>query len=264
MGEMFLVELIYLCLTGLVPLAKWLCIRQSDRIENYLKSVKLFNSFLRFYLESMLEISICTIMTFRLMTASTWKQPQLFFNNVWALGNLGILVVMPFTVAYIAMQFHKKFDSDWSYRRKYEDIFSELKGRSKLSMLYLTFFTLRRYAIALCLIAMPDRFLFQIYLQILSSSLFLLYILSEKPHKNPKQGKLEVFNELTVSAACYWLFIFTDLCPDSTRRYQAGWAKVGIILTNLLVNVSVMMVESFFEYKLKIKTWWIRRKLARM
>ena len=177
MGEMFLVELIYLCLIGLVPLAKWLCIRQSDRIENYLKSVNLFNSFLRFYLESMLEISVCTFMTFKMMTASTWKQPQLFLNNVWALGNLGILIVMPFTVVYIAMQFHKKFDSDWSYRRKYDNIFSELKGRSKLSMLYFTFFTLRRYAIALYLIAMPDNFLFQIYLQFLSSSIFLAYIL---------------------------------------------------------------------------------------
>jgi hypothetical protein len=73
MGDMFLVELIYLCLIGLLPLAKWLCIRQSDRIENYLKSVKLFNGFARFYLESMLEICICTLMTIRLMTASTWK-----------------------------------------------------------------------------------------------------------------------------------------------------------------------------------------------
>lgn len=149
---------------------------------------------------------------------------------------------MPILLFHIAMQFHKKFTTDWTYRKQYEDIFDGLKGRSKSSMLYYTFFTLRRYSIALCLIALPDNFLFQIYLQLISSSLFLFYIIDSKPHKDIKQGRIEVFNELTVSISCYWLFIFTDLCPDSTRRYHAGWALVGLIVINLLVNVSIMSV----------------------
>jgi hypothetical protein len=75
---------------------------------------------------------------------------------------------------------------------------------------------------------------------------------------------MELFNELTVSISLYFLFIFTDFCPDSTTRYKAGWAKVSLILTNLVINVSVMMVQSFFEYKIRIKNWWARRKLRKM
>jgi len=67
-------------------------------------------------------------------------------------------------------------------------------------------------------------------------------MIEAKPHKDPKQGKIELFNEFTVSISLYFLFIFTDFCRDSTTRYQAGWAKVFLILTNLIINVSVMMV----------------------
>ena len=73
MGSMFLIECVFLVMLVIVPTLKWLCIRQSTRIENYLKKVKLFNSFARFYLESMLEISISAIMTFMLMKSDTWK-----------------------------------------------------------------------------------------------------------------------------------------------------------------------------------------------
>jgi hypothetical protein len=92
----------------------------------------------------------------------------------------------------------------------------------------------------------------------------LIYIIDAKPHKDIKQGRVELFNELTVSVAVYWLFIFTDLCNDSTRRYQAGWAKILLILTNLLVNVTIMMIETFYEYKMKFKMCWIRRKMRLM
>ena len=163
-----------------------------------------------------------------------------------AFGNLGILIFMPVILGYVAMKFYKSYHTDWAYREKFDDIFSEFKGGNKFSMLYYTFFTLRRYTMALCLIALPDSMLFQIYLQVISSSLFLLYLLHAKPHKDIKQGKVEIFNELTVSVAVYWLFIFTDLCNDSTRRYQAGWAKVLLILTNLLVNVTIMLIETFY------------------
>jgi hypothetical protein len=71
---------------------------------------------------------------------------------------------MPVILGNLAMKFYKSYHADWAYRKKYDDIFSEFKGGNKFSMSYYTFFTLRRYAIALCLIALPDSFLFQIYL----------------------------------------------------------------------------------------------------
>ena len=109
-------------------------------------------------------------------------------------------------------------------------------------MLYFTFFTLRRYVFAVSLIALPKKYIIQTFAQICASSFFLMYIMHVKPYKDPKQGKMELFNELTVSVSLYFLFIFTDFCPDSTRRYQAGWGKVALIVTNLVVNVSIMIV----------------------
>jgi hypothetical protein len=123
---------------------------------------------------------------------------------------------------------------------------------------------MRRYAIACSLIALPNNFLFQILFQVFSSSLFLLYLVDSKPHKDVKQGVMEVFNEITVSLAGYFLFVFTDLVPDDERRYQAGWALVILILTNLMVNVSIMLVESFHIYKRKIQTLWMNYKLRKL
>jgi hypothetical protein len=67
MGDLFVMEVIYIVISGLLPLLTWLLDRQSPRIERYLKSVKLFNNFARFYFESQLEICICVLLNFRLM-----------------------------------------------------------------------------------------------------------------------------------------------------------------------------------------------------
>jgi hypothetical protein len=70
-----------------------------------------------------------------------------------------------------------------------------------------------------------------------------------KPHKDLKQRKLEIFNELTVAASLYFLFIFTDLCPDQTRKDDAGWGKVYLIGFNIVVNIYIYFSELIFPLK---------------
>lgn len=189
---------------------------------------------------------------------------MLWFANVCAFGNLCMLVIMPIILGYVSYQFHKKYNTDWDYRAKYADIFDELRGNRKSSMLYYTFFTLRRYAIACSLIAMPNHFLFQIFLQVFSSSLFLVYLLDAKQHKCVRQGKIEIFNELTISLSGYFLFLFTDLVSNVDRKTQAGWALVALIVTNLVVNVGIITVDSILDYKQKIRRFWYEYKIRKL
>ena len=73
MGMMFLMEVLYMLLTVLLPLSRWLIAGKNARIESYLKSVNLFNNFVRFYLESQLDICICTLLTLRMMSKNVWS-----------------------------------------------------------------------------------------------------------------------------------------------------------------------------------------------
>mmetsp|Transcript_5324 Transcript_5324/g.7133 ORF Transcript_5324/g.7133 Transcript_5324/m.7133 type:complete len:94 (-) Transcript_5324:1150-1431(-) len=56
------------------------------------------------------------------------------------------------------------------------------------------------------------------------------------PYKVSLQNKQEAFNEWTVLASSYHLFMFTNWISDEERRYELGWSFIALICVNVIIN----------------------------
>ena len=63
---------------------------------------------------------------------------------------------------------------------------------------------------------------------------------------------MEVFNEMTVLICSWHLLIFSDLITDADIQYMAGWSLVLITISNLLINIGIVLFTSLADLKRKL------------
>ena len=68
--------------------------------------------------------------------------------------------------------------------------------------------------------------------------IFIQYV---RPFKTDLKNNLEIFNELTIIACGYMLVVFADFVPDPDVKRHSGFAMLGIVGFNLLVNFYFLM-----------------------
>lgn len=75
---------------------------------------------------------------------------------------------------------------------------------------------------------------------------------------------MEIWNEVCLIFLGYHIFCFTDWVPDPTWRYRIGFSCVLWTLVGLVSNMLVIMVETFWSVKMKIRQFWHARKLRKL
>lgn len=65
---------------------------------------------------------------------------------------------------------------------------------------------------------------------------------------------MELFNEITILVVACLLFIFTDIGKNVDARVNGSWAIIGLVLFNLIVNVSVIVYQAIQACIKKMKT----------
>ena len=88
-----------------------------------------------------------------------------------------------------------------------------------------------------------------------------LFTIHYAPYKDRSQNRQEIFNEWTVLAGSYHLYMFTHYISDEERRYELGWSLIGLIALNVLFNFTVAFYHGIkvFYKKMKIKYYKQKR-----
>ena len=73
------------------------------------------------------------------------------------------------------------------------------------------------------------------------------------PKEDKTQNILEIFNELSIIAINYHLFMLTDYVPNSDIQYQVGWSIIVFTTFNILANMIFTTVVSILRIKDKLK-----------
>ena len=208
------IEVGYILVFMSIPVLNYLFKGENFQIGKKIRRFDQFAFFYRFFLEGTLELCLSCGITFLMMKPSYWTSFKMFTSSLFCIINFGILIVMPFITLYISLNYQKKYWTDKRYKRKYRFMFEEIEVKKLACCLYYVFFIMRRYIMVVSLIALPKNFLFQILLTVHASLIFLLYLLHSTPFIEPSQDRMELFNESTVFASTFFLFLFTDLVPD--------------------------------------------------
>jgi len=104
---------------------------------------------------------------------------------------------------------------------------------------------LRRILFAALLVFSGDYPYIQLMLSIIVTMLVICYILVTRPFEEALLNKMEFFNELSVLIASYIILLFSPFLDDYNLIYKMGWLMIGIVSFNLIVNMLVILNNTF-------------------
>lgn len=87
----------------------------------------------------------------------------------------------------------------------------------------------------------------------MSSFVIFVYIATVKPFRSEILNMIEVFNECVVFLLSYFCIMFTDFGPDLELKSTLGSYYVGIIFATIIINIIVILIQTFFLKKLEEK-----------
>ena len=85
-----------------------------------------------------------------------------------------------------------------------------------------------------------------------------------KPYKVPAQNYSDLFNEFTVMASGYFLFLFTDYIDDPVMSDHVGWALVGLLAFNIIINGIQIIIMTGKHIVFKLKLFYLRWLFKRL
>lgn len=73
----------------------------------------------------------------------------------------------------------------------------------------------------------------------------MIYLLWAKPFVTRTKNTLEIINEHTITFIGYCLITFSDMVALNEFKYQLGWAVIGMLFVNFIINTIVICSQMF-------------------
>eukprot|EP00347_Sterkiella_histriomuscorum_P005693 403355625 len=152
--------------------------------------------------------------------------------------------------------------SNEQVEKYYGSLYEGLQFDHFMNVIYNVWFVLRRLSFGIMAVFFEDsdsttHFLFLM----MQSLLFVMYVMIMKPFESSLLNKMEAFNEICILGVVYHFFLFSDYITDEDIKYDAGWSACFVLAIQMLVNISVMMTQSYQELKTSIIKLYYKIKL---
>ena len=119
---------------------------------------------------------------------------------------------------------------------------------------------IRRLLVAASYVFMEGHIAFQMQTMCLVSLFMCVYIITVRPFKKAIHNNMEIFNEVCIMLACYFLLAFSEWVNDGYLKYTLGWMMVILVLFNIFVNLVLTMLTAYKQYYSQIKKKCKRKK----
>jgi len=78
------------------------------------------------------------------------------------------------------------------------------------------------------------------------SCIFVIILLgASQPMNFALDRRLEYFNETTILACVYHMFIFTEFADNPIARYLMGYSLIFFALINIVINIIIMIRATY-------------------
>ena len=137
-------------------------------------------------------------------------------------------------------------------KAKWSNFYSELHlTRTSWTVFYLPMFLIRRIFFVMIPTFMFLHPMFQLQFLVFSSSLYVIFYESQKPHLLKSRQQLEVTNEVLIMIACYHMFLFSKFNFNLDLQFTMGYSLVAVIGILVAINIAVMTYKGVQRYKSK-------------
>lgn len=146
-----------------------------------------------------------------------------------------------------------------SFYSKYSNLICKIHlYRSQMNVFFYPIFLSRRVLYALMAYGIAHHPYLQIQLITLTSTLYMIFYASNKPHVLPIRHFQEMMNEVFVMIALYHLFVFTPFNQDEASKFNGGFSFAVFIIIMISFNVAIMFIGSVRTVVMKLKWKYIR------
>jgi hypothetical protein len=110
----------------------------------------------------------------------------------------------------------------------------------------------RRLVLA-AVVVFTDKLIYQL-MMIIGTFVWQVKLVSTvKPYKSNIHLKMEIFNEVLIMFTVYTFMIFSDFVQDVDTKFMVGYLAIGFVAIHLLVNIGLIGLHSFIQFKEKIR-----------
>ena len=170
-----------------------------------------FDFIIRFFLEGYIELMLSSLLN---IPDLTYEQPGDYFSAIFSQVFCGIMIFLPFVILFFIFGNHDLLDKPF-LKMRFGSLWEGINHKkSKWAAQFNFIFTSRRLILTIITIYLQDLPQIQLQLFILMSLLNSAYLLAVKPFELPSINRVEIFNELSISAMAYTLIILTDFVDN--------------------------------------------------
>lgn len=178
-----------------------------------------------------------------------WSNESNSFTNIFTFVTLAIITIAPLAIWRFLIKNNQQLKNQEMINR-YGSIYSELCFERRGPLNYYPLFLLRRYLFALSLVFLEGWPILQANLLFLQSLVSITYLIYTRPFENSTVNKLEIFNELTILAVTYPVFIYADPTDENMEAYyNVGWFIILAVVLNSIVNMVFVFAEAIKGFK---------------
>eukprot|EP00347_Sterkiella_histriomuscorum_P007010 403350588 len=174
---------------------------------------------------------------------------RLILNISVAIFILMFVSIFAFQLIYMLKTYKQKY-SVQEYRQKFGSLYDDIDTECKYYEYYILLFYLRRIVYGLFLPSYP--IFFQIFFQLIFSSIAILYIIRFKPMKNHYQNYQCLFNEVTLVICLYITLMLSDVQSTRKAQYKIGWFYNSIVVICIIANMAAifgLLISNIFKKK---------------
>ena len=194
-----------------------------------------FNAYIRFYMLTYFDFTFFSIM--KILdgkNSTTIRKVATFFSYAFFVTSI---IVPLFFLALLLRKFTVLPEK--TGKEKFNTIVTKIDKAGKWRVFQPILFFLRRAATAglLCL-PINNQYIFLQYIFILvTSHIYILYLVASKPYQTPVFNAYMLANETFYSALIILIFIFSDATPQLNIKVIAGIALIISIFLLVLANI---------------------------
>lgn len=136
---------------------------------------------------------------------------------------------------------------------RFGDLINPLSFRHTSATNFFSIYCYRRLLWAILIVFAGNTPYAQVMLVTFSCTVVLILMGYSYVYREPKQSRLEYFNEFSLIICTYHYYCFTDFVDDPEVRYKVGYSLILVTLINLAVNIFVMLKQTGAKLWLRCK-----------
>lgn len=164
-------------------------------------------------------------------------------NYVFGVGSLLLVFAMP---VYLFVKLRREFDTLGldSVRERYGAFYEDMELRRGKTILYQPMSFFARRAILGSIVVFQSILIVQTFAIIMLTVFQIILLGYVRPFILQSRQKMEMMNEIAIMFIFYTFISLSDLVPEVETRYTVGFASCAAVAIHLLVNVSIIVVQS--------------------